>query len=452
MRRFARVMIAGTGSGCGKTTITCGILKALINRRAKVAAFKCGPDYIDPMFHSEIIGTKSRNLDTFLCGENAVKYLYSKNSEQSEISIVEGVMGFYDGLGNDGSHSSYSISQLTKTPCILVVNGKGMSLSIAAIIKGFTDFMPNNIKGVIINAISPAIYPMYKLLIEEHTHLKVLGFLPRLPEAVIESRHLGLVTSGEIEDIQQKLELLADNAEKYIDIDGLLELAQSAESLEYEPINIKGKYPCNIAIAKDSAFCFYYQDSLQLLEKLGATLTYFSPLQQDKLPENISGLILGGGYPELYAKELSNNQSMLLSIKRAIKEGMPTYAECGGFMYLQQAILDGLGNRSEMVGAIEGHSTLQNKLSRFGYATLTAKKDNMFCQKGESINAHEFHYSDSDNNGSVFEAVKPNSGKRYECIFAEDTLVAGYPHIHFYGNIEFAKNFVQKCSSYHIGK
>jgi len=231
-------MIAGTGSGCGKTTVTCGILKALINRKVKAAAFKCGPDYIDPMFHTEIIGTESRNLDAFLCGENAVKYLFTKNSEMADISVVEGVMGFYDGLGDDESYSSHAISKLTGTPVVLVVNGKGMSLSIAAMIKGYADFMPNNIKGVIINAVSPGIYPMYKRMIEEHTHLKVLGFLPKLPEAMIESRHLGLVTACEIENLQQKLSLLADNVEKYIDIDGLLELAETVMPFEYEPIDV----------------------------------------------------------------------------------------------------------------------------------------------------------------------------------------------------------------------
>jgi len=441
-------MIAGTGSGCGKTTITCGILKALINRKLKVAAFKCGPDYIDPMFHTEIVGTKSRNLDAFLCGENAVKYLFSKNSERVDVSVVEGVMGFYDGMGKDESYSSYAISELTKTPVVLVVNGKGMSLSIVAMIKGYTDFMPNNIKGVIINAVSPLIYPMYKQMIEAHTQLKVLGFLPNLPEARIESRHLGLVTAGEIENLQQKLNLLADNVEKYIDINGLLKLAETVLPLEYESVEVLEKYPCNIAIAKDSAFCFYYQDSLELLEQLGAKLTFFSPLKDKKLPENISGLILGGGYPELYANELSQNRSMLMDINNAVDKGIPTYAECGGFMYLHQAIVDMKGNSKPMVGVIEGSSTLQNKLSRFGYATLKAKRDNVFCQMGESINAHEFHYSDSDNNGSDFEAVKPNSGKKWDCIYTTDTLIAGYPHMHFYGNIEFTKNFVQKCSKY----
>jgi len=445
-KNFARVMIAGTGSGCGKTTITCGILKALARRNLKTAAFKCGPDYIDPMFHTKIIGTESRNLDTFLCGENAAKYLFDRNGESADISIVEGVMGFYDGLGNDDSHSSNELGRITGTPAILVINPAGMSLSIAAMIKGYTDFMPNNIKGIIINSVSEELYPMYKGMLQEHLPLKVLGFLPPLPEAGIESRHLGLVTADEIDNLQHKISVLADNVEKYIDLDGLLELAGTAMPFEYTKIDISEKYPCRIAVAKDQAFCFYYRDSLELLEQLGAELVFFSPLQDKALPENISGLILGGGYPELYTKELSENKSMLMDIKKAVNNGMPAYAECGGFMYLQQAISDMNGNSFPMVGVIEGRSTLQNRLSRFGYAELKAKRDNLFCTGGDCINAHEFHYYDSENNGDAFVAEKPDSGVGWDCIFATDTLFAGYPHIHLYGNIGFAKRFAQKCS------
>ena len=446
---FARLMIAGTGSGCGKTTVTCGILKALINRGLKTAAFKCGPDYIDPMFHTEIIGAKSRNLDTFLCGDNNVKYLFARNSKDTQVSVIEGVMGFYDGLGNDGSHSSYAISRLTGTPVILVVDPKGMALSLATILKGFIDFMPDsNIKGVIINSVSPALYQMYKTIIEEKTGIRAYGFLPKMPEAMIESRHLGLVTAKEIDKLQEKLNLLAENAEKYIDIDGLLELANVTLPIKYDTVNIDKKYNCNIAVARDRAFCFYYEDSLELLEQLGARLTYFSPLNDEKIPESVNGLILGGGYPELYAAELSRNTSMLNSIKAAIAAGLPTYAECGGFMYLQQSISDMDGNAYPMAGALDGHNAIQKRLSRFGYATLTAKNDNLLCVEGEDINAHEFHYSDSNSNGMGFKAQKPNGGSRWDCIFAGETLVAGYPHMHFYGNMRFAQNFVKKCSEF----
>ncbi len=448
-RKTARIMIAGTGSGCGKTTVTCGILNALVNRGVRTSAFKCGPDYIDPMFHTEITGIKSRNLDTFLLGDNNLKYLLNKNSVGNDISVIEGVMGFYDGLGNDGRHSSYSISRLTGTPVVLVVNPKGMALSIAAIINGFRDFMPeNNIKGVIINSVSPGLYQMYKPMIEEKTGIRVLGFLPPMPEAVIESRHLGLVTAEEIKDIRKKLNIMAKNAEEFIDIDALMGLAQTAGAMEYNKVSVRKKYACNIAVAKDKAFCFYYEDSLELLREMGAELTYFSPLEDKSLPENIQGLILGGGYPELYAEKLSSNKTMLKSIKDTLSEGLPTYAECGGFMYLQQSISDKQNNKYPMTGVLDGNSTMCERLTRFGYTTLTAKEDNLFCKKGESINAHEFHYSDSNNNGNGFESVKPEGKRKWECIFASDTLFAGYPHIHFYGNTKFAESFLQKCCNF----
>ncbi len=447
--RLAGIMIAGTGSGCGKTTVTCGILKALMNRGLRTAAFKCGPDYIDPMFHTEIIGAKSRNLDTFLCGDAAVRLLFARHGENADISVIEGVMGFYDGLGNEGDHSSYSISRLTGVPAVLVVNPGGMSLSVAAVIKGFKELKPdNNIKGVIINSVSPALYEMYRHIIEENTGLRVYGFLPPVPEAALESRHLGLVTANEIEDIQDKLDLLAGKAEEYIDIDGLAGLSHTMPQIEYHPLQIGKKYDCNIAVARDKAFCFYYEDSLDLLREMGANITFFSPLEADGLPPDTDGIILGGGYPELYASTLNQNKRMLLGIKEAVKNGIPVYAECGGFMYLQQSITDISGKKYEMAGAVKGNSAMQSKLSRFGYTTLTAKEDNLFCLRGGSINAHEFHYSDSDNNGSGFEARKPNNGRDWECVFTSETIFAGYPHIHFYGNTAFAEGFLQKCTEY----
>ncbi|HEX2926624.1 MAG TPA: cobyrinate a,c-diamide synthase [Ruminiclostridium sp.] len=450
---FPRIMIAGTGSGCGKTTITCGLLKALVNRGTRTAAFKCGPDYIDPMFHTEVTGTKARNLDTFLCGENSVKYLLASNCRDVDIAVIEGVMGYYDGLGSDGSHSSYAISRLTGTPVIIVLKPEGMALSVAAIVKGFADFLPgSNIKGVIINSVSQSLYPMYKQMIEENTGIKVYGYLPEVPEAVIESRHLGLVTAGEISDLQRKLQILADNFEKYVDIEGILRLAESAAEVVYEPpFKVLQKYNCNIAVAKDRAFCFYYEDALRLLEQMGATLKYFSPLNDTGLPSDIDGLVLGGGYPELYARQLSENKSMLDNIKKVVEKGLPTYAECGGFMYLQQTITVSGSKTFPMVSAVEGNSMMQKHLSRFGYVTLTAGEDNLFCSRGGKIAAHEFHFSDSDKNGNSFYAECPGGGTGWECIFAGKSLFAGYPHIHFYGNPGFAEKFVQKCCEYRKG-
>jgi cobyrinic acid a,c-diamide synthase len=440
-------MIAGTNSGCGKTTITCAILRALMDKGLKVAAFKCGPDYIDPMFHTEIIGAKSRNLDLFLCGEEATKYLLKKNSEGADISVIEGVMGLYDGLGVDNSkYSSCDLSNRTKTPVILVVNCRGMSYSIVAMIKGYMTFQENQIVGVILNNTSKAMYSRYKESIENHLPIKVLGFMPSQKEAVFESRHLGLVTAEEVTALDEKIAILSEMATENIDLEGLVELAQSAPSLDYPEINVEKQEPVKIAIARDKAFCFYYEDSLELLRQMGATLIPFSPLGDKSLPKEIDGLILGGGYPELYLEKLANNKTLLKSIKEAVANGLPTYGECGGFMYLGKTItLDNV--EYDMVGAINTHSAMTKRLQNFGYVNLKANEDNLFCEAGGWINGHEFHYASSDDNGSTFKAIK-QTGKTWEGVFGTSSLYAGYPHLHLWGNIDFGKHFLRKCLHY----
>ena len=441
-----RIMLVATGSGAGKTTVTCGILKAIMNRAIRVASFKCGPDYIDPMFHSKIIGAKSRNLDVFMCGEEMVLFLLAKNAKECDFSMIEGVMGMYDGVGFDSElGSSNHLSQLTDTPQILVVSVKGMSLSTVAMIAGFINYKKNNIQGVILNHCSKAMYPYYKKMIEQELSTTVYGHFPLVSEAAIESRHLGLVTADEIEGINQKMELLAQTAEDCVDIDGLIKLGQSALEVcytdlwaEFQP---KGRF--KIAVARDQAFCFFYQDNLDLLQKLGAELIYFSPLSDDELPAEIDGLLLYGGYPEEHAKALSQNQSMKKSVKTAVEQGLPTIAECGGFMYLLESITDRAGLSYEMACVLHGTSHMTSKLTRFGYLDIIATKDNLLCKLGEQVKAHEFHYSDSDNNGVGCVAKK--RGKEWSCIHANKTLFAGYPHVHFGANTSFATNFIDQC-------
>ncbi|MEG0692247.1 MAG: cobyrinate a,c-diamide synthase [Oscillospiraceae bacterium] len=448
-RAVPRVMFVATGSGTGKTTVTCGILKALINRKLSVSSFKCGPDYIDPMFHSKIIGAKSTNLDLVLCGEETVKFLLAKNAMNCDFSVIEGVMGMYDGLGFDTEFgSSNHLSQVTDTPQILIVNVKGMSLSAVAIIGGFINFKQNNIKGIILNHCSQAMFPFYQKMVEKSLDIPVYGYFPFIKEASIESRHLGLVTADEIEDINDKLELLAKTAEECINIDGLLLLGQSSKEVGYKDLwqHIKPKGALRIAVAKDEAFCFFYQDNLDLLKKLGAELIYFSPLLDKELPPKIDGLLLYGGYPEEQAKKLSENKTMLKSVKLAVENNLPTIAECGGFMYLLEGITDKEGVTYEMVSLLKGTARMTDKLSRFGYIDLTATTDTLLCKSGDKIKAHEFHYSDSDNNGTDFIAVK--RAKEWSCIHATTTLFAGYPHLHFGANTSFAVNFINQCLNY----
>ena len=441
---IARVLFAGTNSGCGKTTITCAVLQALVNRGLRVGAFKCGPDYIDPMFHSRIIGAKAANLDSYFFDDNTLRFLLAQNGADRDISIVEGVMGFYDGMGlTETLGSTYSVARITQTPVVLVVGAKGASLSVLATIQGFLDFCPDNqLQGVVLNQCTASTYEALAEEIRRRFAGRVcpLGYLPRLPDCTLESRHLGLVTAAEVEDLQEKLRILAVQAEKTLDLDGLLELSKAAPNISYAPVELPRFAPVRIAVAKDRAFCFYYEDSLEVLTRMGAELVPFSPLVDSQLPENIQGLYLGGGYPELYAGQLSGNASMRLSIKNALTNGLPCIAECGGFMYLTEAIA-GL----PMVGYLPGKSFDNGKLTRFGYVRLRAEKNGLLCKAGAEIRGHEFHHWDCTEPGNGFTAAKEHTGRHWACVVSTPTLYAGYPHFHFYANPSFAVNFYRAC-------
>lgn len=439
--KVPRIMLAGTNSGCGKTTVTCAVLQALVNRGMKIGAFKCGPDYIDPMFHSRIIGAKSANLDLHFFSENTLCYLLTKNAETQDVSIIEGVMGYYDGMGLTTTQaSSYEVAKVTMSPVVLVVNAKGASLSVLATIQGFLSFYPdNNIKGVILNQCSPMTYGTLAKTIEDRLGVRIFGYLPKMADCALESRHLGLVTAAEVENLREKLQIMAQQAAKTIDLEGLLALAWEAEEIACEPVVLPRQETVRIAVARDNAFCFYYEDSLEALREMGAELIEFSPIHDIKLPENIHGLYLGGGYPELYAKQLSENKTMLESVRNALQNGLPCIAECGGFMYLTESI-----GEFPMVGHLQGNSFDNGKLTRFGYVTLRAKEDNMLCKAGDEIPAHEFHHWDCTESGSNFKATK-STGKSWDCAVATDMLYAGYPHFHFYANVSFAKGFYNTC-------
>lgn len=438
-----RVLLTGVSSGCGKTTVTCAVLQALVDRGLRVGAFKCGPDYIDPMFHSRIIGAKSGNLDLFFFRENTLRYLLARNSRDRDVSVIEGVMGYYDGAGLASTlASSWETARAAEAPAVLVVPAKGAALSILAVIQGFLDFQPDSrIRGVILNRCTAMTYRGLAEAVRERFggRVKPLGFLPELPECALESRHLGLVTAAEVEGLREKLHILARQAEETIDMDGLLALAKGAPPLAFQPVALPRYEPVRIAVARDRAFCFYYEDSLEALEEMGAELVPFSPLSDRALPEDIHGLYLGGGYPELYAKELSRNESMRAAVRGALEGGLPCIAECGGFMYLTQAI-----GEEPMAGFLPGKCRDNGRLTRFGYVTLRAKKDNLLCRAGEEIPAHEFHQWDAGDPGGDFTAGKLN-GRRWDCVFATDRLYAGYPHFHFYANPAFGEHFYQAC-------
>lgn len=448
---MSRMMIAGTGSGCGKTTVTCAILGALKAKKQRIISLKSGPDYIDPMFHQKITGVQARNLDIFLMGEKNVKYAVKRLEKLMDIAVIEGVMGLYDGIGSQSTGSANHLSILTDTPVLLVVQAKGKAQSVCAEIAGYLHYEKNNIKGVILNGVREEMYSFYQEMIESKLPVSVFGFMPDIAKARIESRHLGLVTADEIKDIEQKMQLLAEAAGAHIEIDRLMALAQEAPELQGEDFaaaNLKLRRKPIIYAAKDEAFCFFYEDNHEFLRELGAEVRFFSPLHDEQLPGDADGMILWGGYPELHAFALQNNHGMKAGILKKIQEGMPVYAECGGFMYLQQTLTDLHGSTYMMLGVLEGHVQMADKLQNFGYVTLEAKEDSFLCQKGDRLSAHSFHHSRSSNEGEQFTAVKRSTGRSFDCIVTSENIFAGYPHLHFWGNPQLAENFVMACSRF----
>ena len=448
-----RFLLTAGASGSGKTLITCGILQALKNRGLKPASFKCGPDYIDPMFHTRVIGTKSRNLDTFFTEENTLKYLLERNSRDCDIAVMEGVMGYYDGVGGTTFRASaYDLARTTKTPAVLIVNSKGMSLSLLAYIKGFCQYREDSgIKGVILNQMSPMLYPRMKKKIEEELEVRVYGYVPKVEECTIESRHLGLVLPGEVADLREKLNRLAKVLEDTLDLDGLLDLAKTAPALETVKPDLPAvdrKIPVRIGLARDEAFCFIYEDNLELLQDLGVELVEFSPVHDARLPEELDGLLLYGGYPELYGRELEENTDMRRQIKEALKRGLPVMAECGGFMYLHQHFQDMDGKDREGAGIIAGKAYKTPRLSRFGYLTLEKKDGEVFGQRIGACPAHEFHYFDSTSCGEDFHGQKPESRRGWDCIHYTDSMIAGFPHFYYWGNPKLAAAYVDRCRNY----
>lgn len=462
--KIPRILLAAGASGSGKTLITCGLLQALVNRKMKVASFKCGPDYIDPMFHSRVIGTKSRNLDTFFTDSDVTRYLLGRNAADCDIAVMEGVMGFYDGVGGISTKASaYDLADTTDTPVILIVNSRGMSISLAAYIKGFMEYKENShIKGVIFNQMSPMLYPRMKKLAEEQLGVEVLGYVPKVEDCVIESRHLGLVLPEEIKDLKGRLKKLAGVLEETLEIDRILALAEKApdlnvpESLDQKNSAFDFHLPqkLKIGVARDEAFCFFYEDNFRLLQEMGAELVYFSPVHDAYLPSDLDGLLLYGGYPELNGEALEQNESMKEEIVRAIKQGMPCMAECGGFMYLHEQMEDMEGIIRKTCGVIPGKCYRTPKLTRFGYITLNARQP-VFGQAAEEIGeipAHEFHYFDSENCGTDFHASKPLSKRGWDCVHSEENLLAGYPHLYYYGNPNIPRAFLLKCLEYHTAQ
>lgn len=422
-------LIAGTKSGIGKTTVSMGLMSCF----SDVSPFKIGPDYIDGKFHEYVTGNKSYNLDFFLMGEDGVRESFLKHHKN--FSIAEGVMGLYDGIDNSlDNGSSAHISRILNLPVILIVDGTGRSTSIAAEIMGYQNFDKRvNIIGVIINKISSEkTYEILKEAVEKYCKIKCFGYIPKIENISLSSRHLGLVEAYEVQDLKEKIEVLKKEFQKTIDIKVIYETAEINPHYKLKNIfsDFKDKYKnIKIGIAKDNAFSFYYNDNIEFLENLGAEIKYFSPLKDEKIPDNVDMLYFGGGYPENYAAELENNISMINSIRDFYNKNGVIYGECGGFIYLSKKLITLDEKEYNFVNLTENIIEMKNRLDigRFGYINIRYGEN--LCGKG-----HEFHYSKIKEEGKEkkeFKIEKPN-GRKWECGYSSKNLLCGYPHIHFF--------------------
>lgn len=454
-----RVMIAAANSGSGKTTITCGIIGSLISENLKVSSFKCGPDYIDPLFHSGFLGASSSNIDLFLQDKNTVNYLIYKNSKESDISIIEGVMGFYDGLGGVSEEkSAYDISQVTKTPVILVINCKGMSVSIVAQIKGYLEYRKNNIKAVILNNISKMLYPKMKEKIENELKIKVVGYLEYNENIAFDDRKLGLIPLWEEKEKSlSKINLLIEMSKKTLNIEEIKDIAKNADPITFcdenikenlKPINLNGDEKLKIAVPKDKAFCFCYNDNLNVLKSLGAEIITFSPLNDEKLPENIDGIYFCGGFIEEFSNKLSKNISLKNSIKTQLENGLPAICEGGGYVYLTKSYEKISGEVFNLVSFFDNESYETQSLKRFGYTNITANTQTTILKKGESINCHSFHYTDCKMLGNAVTACKQSTKKQWNCGEQKNNVFGSFAYLNFYSNLSVPKNFLNACLEY----
>ena len=459
-----KFMITAPSSNTGKTALTCGLLSLLERKGLSPCAFKCGPDYIDPMFHRSVMGIQSNNLDVFLAGEDGVKNVFNTYSKGHDVAVCEGVMGYYDGRSAASTEASaWHVASLLEIPAILVVRPKGSALTLAAIIKGMCDFRnPSRICGVIFNDCSEMFYKTYGPAIEKESGLPVLGYLPHMEEAGFESRHLGLMTAEEIDDLSERIVRIGYKLDETLDLDRLIQvtgwqdgtagaISTDADTADTTAMvadaTASADAPVTIAVARDAAFNFIYPESLAAMEKAGAQIKFFSPLEDEALPEGTRGIYLPGGYPELYGKKLEANTSMRQSICNAVESGIPTIAECGGFLYLSQKLEDADGNSWNMVGALPGEAANTGKLVRFGYGYISTNEDNLLFRKGDSVPIHEFHYWDTTDAGSDMHLTKASNGKEWDFGFASDTLYAGFPHLYLAGNGGLlAKRFVEAAT------
>lgn len=466
-RRLPRLMIAGTSSGAGKTTITVGLMSALYQRGLVVQGFKTGPDFIDPSYHTAVTGRPSRNLDGYMCTREVVQEIFWRGIRDADIAIIEGVMGMYDGLDPlSNAGSTAEMSKWIDAPVLLCVDVSSMARSAAAIVLGYQKLDEGvQIAGVIANrAGSERHFQLVKSGIEQMCQVPVLGYLPHVPALQMPERHLGLIPAIERGELQPLFEHLAQQLEATVDLGALLRIAKQAPEIHPPILEIfsygqggkRAGLQVVIAVAKDAAFNFYYPENLELLESYGATLVYFSPLAGELIPQEACGLYLGGGFPEEFAVTLSQQREVLQDFRqRIVEQGLPTFAECGGYMFLCRTLTTKDGQTYPMAGVLPAEVTMQAKLAALGYREVVAEQDTVLLAKGESARGHEFHYSTLKfDETSAIGLEKCHAytttafGRIVQEGYTKGPLLAGYTHLHFASNPKVAKRFVEHCRKF----
>ena len=447
-KNFPRLIIAATQSGSGKTTITAGLLAALKNRGLNVQAYKVGPDYIDTGWHELAGGKMSHNLDTWLVGADKLREIFAETSSGADLSIVEGVMGLYDG-GRGGVSSTAEISKLLNAPVILVIDAKSMGTSAAAIALGFREFDSSvKLAGVILNRLGSDSHA--KMIVDalDELGIKCFGAIKRNDEFTLPERHLGLVPTTENLAVDA-LKKICAAVEEQVNIDALIELARTSAPLEIPtPHSLIPTPYTTIGVARDEAFNFYYGASLGELERRGAKIIFFSPLNDETLPQ-VDGLIIGGGFPEMFSARLEANKKIRAEIFRAAQGGLPIFAECGGFMYLMRKLVDFDGRGFEMCGVLDGSATMTNKLQTVGYVEAELLRDCVLGRAGDKVHAHEFHFSTATaTDEKIFRCTRLRTGKSYLAGAIKNNVVASYLHIHLAGCPAVADNFVAACKRF----
>ncbi len=448
--KLPRVLIAGERSGTGKTTVATGIMGALVKTGYKVQPFKVGPDYIDPSYHSKITDRNSRNLDLWLTSERAVVESLGEGSKGADIAVIEGAMGLYDGISGEGSRgSSAHIAEITSTPVIFVLNASKLGYSAGAIVKGYKSFGGVNIGGVILNNVGSKSHEDILRQGIDKTGVEILGSIPREKSISLPERHLGLIPALEKGEFSEVLERISKLVEENVDLDSLMEIAFSAEELPSPSQEEEKEKRIKIAVAKDRAFSFYYWDNIELLKKHGAEIVFFSPLTES--PPPCDGLYIGGGFPEVFAEELSSNKEALRRVKALFEDEMPIYAECGGLMYLCREIVSGEKSYT-MAGVFDARVEMTEKLQALRYTLARVEHDNIYLRKGSLVKGHEFHYSrivDAAEDIKFIYSLHRGVGiKDFRDGFYDKNTLASYMHIHFRGAREFPENFVKACIRY----